>query len=60
MKSVVVFEIGYSLLNIPNDIIKDVLLLLILWFIFIIFYVYSVSAVMKTFVDKIIDCCKRW
>ncbi len=52
--------VGYSLLVLDNDIIKIVALLLVMWLIFILLYSYRNNKKMKSFVKKIVECCKRW
>lgn len=52
--------ISYSLLIIPSDIIKIIALLLTLWLIFAFLYFYRNNQNIKSFVKKIVECCKRW
>ena len=52
--------LGYSLIIIPDDLIKSLILLGILWLIFIIIYFYRNNQNVNGFMKKIVECCKRW
>ncbi|MBC8500767.1 MAG: hypothetical protein H8D38_03310 [DPANN group archaeon] len=52
--------IGYSLIVVPEDIVKTVIFLLVLWLIFSIIYLYSNNRKINYFVKKLLECCKRW
>ena len=51
--------IGYYLLTFEN-LIKEAVLLAILWVLFGIFYLYRNNRNLKGFIDKIVECCKKW
>ena len=51
---------GYSLLTVPGDLIMVILLLLALWTFFIFLYLYRNNKNMRSFVKKIVECCKKW
>lgn len=50
---------GYYLLTFEN-LIKEAGLLAILWVLFVIFYFYRNNRKIKGFVDKVVECCKKW
>ena len=50
---------GYYLLTLEN-VIKDITFIAILWIIFSFIYHYRENFRFKKFVDKIIECCKKW
>jgi len=52
--------VGYSLLIIPDDLIKVIVLLLALWIIFSFIYLSRTNKNLKGVVKKIIECCKNW
>jgi len=51
--------VGYYLLTFEN-LIKEAILLAILWVLFGIFYFYRNNRNLKGFIDKIVECCKKW
>jgi hypothetical protein len=51
--------VGYFLLTFEN-LIKELVLLAVIWFVFLLIYGYRNSACLKKFVDKIVECCKKW
>lgn len=53
------FTIGYFLLTLEN-IYRELVLLVVLWGVFALIYGYRNSSGMKGFVDKIVECCKKW
>ena len=50
---------GYFLLTFEN-ILNEIILLLITWIIFEVIYSYKKKSGFGKFVDKIVECCKRW
>ena len=51
--------IGYYLLTFEN-LIKEAVLLAVLWVLFGVFYFYRNNRNLKGFIDKIVECCKKW
>jgi len=51
--------IGYFLLTLEN-LIKELGTLVILWVVFGIFYFYRSDSKTRKFIDKIVECCKKW
>lgn len=39
---------------------KSLLLLVVLWFVFLIIYFYRKNKKINSFVNKIVECCKKW
>jgi len=50
---------GYSLLTFEN-LFKEFIFLAGLWIVFWLFYNYRANKNIKVFVNKIIECCKKW
>ncbi|MBS3171289.1 hypothetical protein J4449_01615 [Candidatus Woesearchaeota archaeon] len=50
---------GYSLFGVYDGIKESVIFLLILWLLFFVLYYYQ-DKNMKSFVKKIIECCRNW
>lgn len=57
---IALITIGYSLFEIPKDFANVTALLLLTWIIFGLTYFYRANKSTKIFVNKIIECCKRW
>lgn len=53
------FYLGYILI-VQNYELKVIELILALWLIFGLFFVYRNNPKTKNFVDKIIECCRKW
>lgn len=53
------FLLGYSLITLQIY-EKSLLLLVVLWALFILIYVYRNNKKINSFVNKIVECCKRW
>ena len=51
--------IGYYLLTFEN-LIKEAVLLAVLWVLLGVFYFYRNNRNLKGFIDKIVECCKKW
>ena len=51
---------GYSLFEIPKDFVNAISSLLLIWVVFGLTYFYRANKSTKIFVNKIIECCKRW
>jgi hypothetical protein len=51
---------GYSLVSVPDDLIKSSMLLVSLWFLFMIVHIYKDNPAFSSAVKKIVECCKRW
>jgi len=51
--------VGYYLLTFEN-LIREASLLAVLWVLFGIFYLYRNNRNLKGFIDKIVECCKKW
>ena len=43
-----------------NEILKSVLFLTGLWGVFLLVYFYRANNSMRVFVNKIVECCKKW
>jgi len=52
--------VGYSLIEVPDDLTKITISLIILWAIFILAYVYGNNSKISYFIKKIVECCKKW
>jgi|Deesub1362A_J573_1020465.scaffolds.fasta_scaffold00340_38 CDP-diglyceride synthetase len=52
--------IAHSLLAVPDDIIKSILFLSVVWLIFILIYVYKNNGKINYLLKKLIECCKNW
>jgi len=52
--------VGYSLLAIPTDLLKVVILLLAVWTVFGFVFISKSNKNIKQIVEKIIECCKNW
>lgn len=52
--------LAYSIIVIPEDIIKDIIFLLVLWLIFILIYYYRNNNKFNTLAKKLIECCRNW
>lgn len=52
--------IGYSLISIPDDLTKAIVLVVVLWLLFAFAYVYRNNSRVSAIVEKIVKCCKRW
>ncbi len=52
--------IGYNLINGFYKELNVWILLLILWLLFIFFYIYSGNKKINLFVNKLVECCKKW
>lgn len=51
---------GYFMFKTPIDFVNVITLLLLIWAAFSLTYFYRTNKSTKIFVDKIIECCKRW
>lgn len=51
--------VAYSLIRIPDE-VNSIGLLAVLWTLFILIYFYRNNKNLNSFVNKIIECCKRW
>ncbi|MEK6886336.1 MAG: hypothetical protein AABW88_00740 [Nanoarchaeota archaeon] len=52
--------IGYSLIEIPSDLRKIIIFIIILWMIFIFAHLYRNNGSISSFIKKIVECCRRW
>ena len=52
--------VGYSLIEVPNDLVKIIVSLIILWVIFTLAYFYRNNSKTSSLINKIVECCKRW
>lgn len=50
--------IAFSLLSLPDDFVKILIFLLVLWLLFITTFFYSNNDKVHSVVEKIIECCK--
>ena len=50
---------GYYILTLEN-IIKELIILVVLWVLFLGIYRYRNNIKTKSFIDKIVECCKKW
>ena len=50
---------GYYLLTFEN-ILKEIILVIILWLLFIIAYIYRNNKKFSGIVNKVVECCKKW
>lgn len=51
--------IGYFALTLEN-LIRELIVVIVLWSLFGVLYFYRNSYKLKKFVDKIVECCKKW
>ena len=51
--------IGYFVLTLEN-LIREAIIVAVLWSLFGVLYFYRHSYKLKKFVDKIVECCKKW
>lgn len=51
---------GYSLVEMPSDILGSMALLILLWVIFGIIFVFRKSKRMLALVKRIVECCRNW
>ncbi len=52
--------IAYSLIEVPGDILKAASLILIFWLLFALPYNFSSLKLSRSFLKKMVECCKRW
>lgn len=50
---------GYYVLTLKN-VFREIVLLIVLWLIFGVIYFYRANLGFKKFVDKVVECCKKW
>lgn len=51
---------AYSLISVPDDLIRVLIFLTITWLLFIIIYSYKSNDKVKILIDKLVKCCKEW
>lgn len=51
---------GYSLVSVPDDLMKIVVFLIILWLFFIVAYLCRNNPKISSAAKRIVECCKRW
>jgi len=51
---------AYLLLEIPKDIFKNIIFLLIMWGIFIFIYLYKNNKKTNYLIKKLMECCGKW
>ena len=52
--------IAYTLIMTPQDLVKDIVFLAVIWVIFNMVYFYQNNKTLHAFFNKIVECCKRW
>ena len=52
--------LGYGLVNFSVGLLRIFFFLIGLWVLFLVLYLYRTMPVLKTKVQKMIECCKRW
>ena len=52
--------IATSLIKIQEDLFYSIIFIMILWATFTLFYFYRQNNKINKFVNKIIECCKKW
>ena len=52
--------IGYSMLKMQYDIIKELIFIILVWIFFMLIYLFKSNEKIKLFVKKVLECCKRW
>ncbi len=52
--------IAYYVLSAPLDIIKNILFIALIWFVLFLVYLYRKNKRVNSFMNKLVECCKRW
>ncbi len=50
---------GYFILTF-DKIINEIILIIIVWLVFVLIYYYKETPKFNSFVNKVIECCKKW